>query len=289
MSAKTMDETARLSVTTKAALRRVPPAAPRVKLFSAIGRRPALERGVLWTLAVAITMAIWELAARVIVKNDLFLPPFSKVVVAAWDLFVVQHSIYGDMWVSAQEAGIGYLLSLTAVPLGLIIGASRRATIMVEPINSAMYALPHISLVPLAVVWFGLGQSSKVFIVFLTAFFLILINTIAGVSTVDRELRDVAIAFHVSRFRTFTTVILPGTVPFIFAGLQLGIGRALIGVVGAELFASNKGLGYLLGQYGNQFQTADLFVAIATFAVAGAALSAVVGIIGRRFDNWRTD
>jgi NitT/TauT family transport system permease protein len=206
--------------------------------------------------------------------------------VHAWQLYVTDHSVYGDFARSMIEAGVGFGISLAGIPLGLLIGLSKRVQTAMEPINSAMYALPHISLVPLAIVWFGLGITSKAFIVFISAFFLIMINVTAGVATIGRELRDVPFTFGASRWRMFWTLIVPGSVPFIMVALQLAIGRALVGVVAAELFASNKGLGYLLSIFGNNFETANLFVIIATFALVGAIMSVLVGFLARRFEKW---
>lgn len=262
------------------------PAKPRRRWMQRFTGSPQ-ERVLLWCASIVVIGGIWQIIAVAIIKSPLFFPSFSDTVVHAWRLYITGHSIYGDFGQSMYEAGIGYGLSLLGIPLGLLIGLSRRVMIAMEPVNSAMYALPHIALVPLAIIWFGLGVTSKAFIVFISAFFLILINVTAAVATIGRELRDVATTYSASRWRTFVTIIVPGSVPFIFVAMQLAIGRALVGVVAAELFASNKGLGYLLGVLGNNFETADLFVVIATFAAVGAILSVLIGLLGRRFEKWR--
>lgn len=267
------------------ALTREPPR-PRRRWVQWLSANPQ-ERVLLWCAAIVFIGVVWQVVAVAFVRSPLFFPSFTDTVSHAWQLYVSGHSIYGDFAQSMYEAGVGFGLSLTGIPLGLLIGLSRRLMIAIEPVNSAMYALPHIALVPLAIIWFGLGVTSKAFIVFISAFFLILINVSAAVATIGRELQDVAATYSASRWRTFITIILPGSVPFIFVALQLAIGRALVGVVAAELFASNKGLGYLLGVFGNNFETADLFVAIATFAAVGAILSVLFGLIGRRFEKWR--
>jgi ABC-type nitrate/sulfonate/bicarbonate transport system permease component len=245
------------------------------------------EKITLWLIAAVVLAVAWELIARLLVRSPLFFPPFTTTVDAAWTLYVTDHNVYNHLAQTLIEAGVGFLISLAGVPLGLLAGLSRRLMIALEPINSALYSLPHIALVPLAIVWFGLGIKSKVFIVFISCFFLIMINVSAGVVTIGRELQDVARTYQAGRLKAFTSVILPGSVPFIFAALQLSVGRAFVGVVAAELFASNKGFGYLLGVYGNNFETANLFVIIASFAVMGAVATVVVGLIGRRFEKWR--
>ncbi len=267
-------------------LRRVPRHSPN-QLVAFVRRHDSAERPVLWLLSLVLFALVWQGVADLAVRKPFLLPAPGDVAAAAWQMFIVQRTIYGDIGTSATEAGIGFAISLLAIPLGLVVGSSRRLTTFVEPINAAVYALPHIALVPTAIIWFGLGMGSKVFIVVISAFFLIFINTIAGVTTVDRELRNVARAFEVSPVRAFLTLTVPGTVPFIVAGIRLGVGRALVGVVGAELFAANQGLGFLLGIYGEQFRTASLFVVIGTFAFAGAALTLLVDVVARRFERWR--
>jgi NitT/TauT family transport system permease protein len=244
------------------------------------------ERPLLWLLALVIVWLVWRLIAMLIAK-PLLMPTPAAFVEAAWNMFVAGPTIYGAFWVSMREAGIGFAIALIGVPLGLMIGSSKRLYAMFEPINSAAYSLPHIALVPIAIVWFGLGIWSKLFMVFISTFFVIVISTTEGVSTVGRELQDVALVFGVSRLRRFFTLTVPGTMPFIMAGVRLGVGRALVGVVAAELFASTSGLGHLLSIYGNNFQTAELFVDIATFAVVGGIASVLIGIVARWFDRWR--
>lgn len=266
-------------------VRRVPPAGP--GWWSRWAASNYREKVTLWLVAAVVLAVAWELIARLLVRSPLFFPPFTTTVDAAWTLYVTDHSVYHHLAQTLIEAGVGFLISLAGVPLGLLAGLSRRLMIALEPINSALYSLPHIALVPLAIVWFGLGIKSKVFIVFISCFFLIMINVSAGVVTIGRELQDVARTYQAGRLKTFMSVILPGSVPFIFAALQLSVGRAFVGVVAAELFASNKGFGYLLGVYGNNFETANLFVIIASFAVMGAVATVGVGLIGRRFEKWR--
>ncbi len=268
-------------------LRRVP-TRPNFPFIEQIAGSTA-EHMILWIVSALLAVAVWEAVADLVVKNSLFFPSFREVVKHAWQLYVVDRSIFPDFLVTIKETTIGFLISMIGIPLGLLVGLSRRATIMFEPLATAIYALPHIALVPLAIVWFGLGLWAKVFMVFISVFFLIFINTISGVVTVDRDLRDVAHVYRASWWRTFWSIILPGSVPFIFSGLRLGVGRALVGVVAAELFASNSGLGYLLGVYGNNFDTANLFVIIATFAIVGLVLTALVGLPARYFDRWRVE
>lgn len=245
------------------------------------------RRPIFWVCGIVGVAVIWQVVASVLVRDALLFPSFSDTIADGWVLFVTQHSVYGDIGVTAEQAGIGYALSMTAVPLGLVVGHTDWARMMVEPLNGAMYAIPGIALIPVAIIWFGLGNASKVAIVFVAVFFYLFMNTINGVATVAKEYRELAQSYRSSRWHTFLTITIPGSLPFIFTGLQLSIGRALIGVVAAELIVANSGLGYLLSHYGDNFATGDLFAIIGFIGFSGAALTALVGVWGHHFDRWR--
>lgn len=249
-------------------------------------RRPTLERTALWLLALVILLALWQTGAMIL-DNALFLPSVPETFAAGWELFITEHSIYDDVMTTAQEWGVGFLISLTAIPLGLFFGMSRRFRLAARPFAAALYAMPHIAFIPLGIVWFGLGIHSKVFIVFISVFFMVLINILAGVESLDGEFRNIATAFGVSRMRTFLTVIVPGSVPFIASGLQLGVGKALTAVIAAELLGGNTGLGYLISLYSNQFKTAYVFVIIAFLAIVGALLTQLTAVVGRQSSKWQ--
>jgi NitT/TauT family transport system permease protein len=266
---------------------RLPEAVTESALARRAKRHPKLERWALRGIALALLLALWQVVASLFVTNDLLMPTVPETVRAAWTLYVSDHSIYGDLAVTAKEWGIGFAISLSAIPIGLLVGSSRRFRTATQPITAALYTMPHIALIPLGIVWFGLGLSSKIFIVFISVFFMLMINIMAGVESLDAEFRNVARAFGISKFRTFFTVTVPGSLPFIASGLQLGVGKALTAVVAAELFAANQGYGFLLSIYGNEFRTADLFVIIASLAFAGVLLTELMNLITARLAKWR--
>lgn len=249
-------------------------------------RKPSLERWSLWVLALVILLVLWQIGAMIL-DDPLFLPSVPVTFEAGWELFVTQRSIYDDILTTAREWGVGFLLSLTAIPIGLFFGMSRRFRLAARPFAAALYAMPHIAFIPLGIVWFGLGIQSKVFIVFISVFFMVLITILAGVESLDGEFRNIAAAFGISRLRTFLTVIVPGSVPFIASGLQLGVGKALTAVIAAELLGGNTGLGYSINVYSNQFKTAQVFVLIAFLAITGALLTQLMEIVGRQASKWQ--
>ena len=141
---------------------------------------------------------------------------------------------------------------------------------------NALYATPLVAIIPLVILWFGLGFSAKLFIVVILAIFPVLINTASGVRNVSAQLIDVGTAFAASEREIFVKIIFPAALPYMMTGLRLGIGRAIIGMVVAEFFTAITGLGALIVKYGNQYDTAAMFVPILVLMALGIALTAMV-------------
>src|SRR4249919_3173337 len=155
--------------------------------------------------------------------------------------------------------------------------------------SSIRSAVPRVTLLPLIVIWFGIGIWSKVMVVFLGAVIPILINTQAGVKTSEARFIRVARSFSASKIKIFSSIILPCTVPFIFTGLKYGAGRALLGVVVGELYASTAGLGHMIAEAGNTFQTDVVFFGVLIFMATGLVVAAFLDVFERRFERWRPD
>jgi NitT/TauT family transport system permease protein len=150
---------------------------------------------------------------------------------------------------------------------------------MLSPFVDTLNAVPRVTLLPLIIIWFGIGIWSKVAVVFLGAVIPILINTQSGVKTSEARFIRVARSFCASRGKVFSSIVLPGTVPFIFTGLKYGAGRALLGVV--------VGLGHLIADAGNTFQTDVVFFGVVIFMAAGLIVVALLDACERRFEKWR--
>ena len=162
-----------------------------------------------------------------------------------------------------------------------------RVNAVLDPFVSALYATPRIALLPLVMIWFGIGLMSKVAIVFLGAVFPILVNTITGVRTIDADFIKVARSFGSNDRQLFLKVALPSSVPLLLAGLRLGLGHGLIGIVVGEMFGATEGLGFLISVAGARFQTDKVMVGIIIIAVAGMTMTAILRAIERRFERWR--
>jgi ABC-type nitrate/sulfonate/bicarbonate transport system permease component len=245
------------------------------------------ERSILGVFSVLMFLGVWEVIGRLGLINRIFLSSPSIILRVGYKLFC-SGEIYYDLGVSGSEFFIGFGLAVVSgIPIGLLAGWYRRFHFVIEPFISALYATPRLALLPLIILWFGIGIWSKVVIVFLGAFFPICRNTLAGVWTADEELIKAARSFGANDMRVFKTVVLPSSVPFILTGLRLGVGLGLVGIVGGELFAATAGLGHFIVVAGETFQTDKVFVGIIVFAFFGVFFIELLGRIERKFDKWR--
>jgi NitT/TauT family transport system permease protein len=243
----------------------------------------------LWvgTAAVVVFLLAWHGVASARLVSKLFLPGPLDVVEAFADL-IKGGELAQDLAVSGQEFAIGYLLaSFTAIPLGLLLGWYPRVRYALDPFVTFLYATPRIVLLPLFIIWLGIGVESKIAVIFLGAFFAILINTTAGVRSLDTHLIRVAHSFGAGDYQIFRNIALPGSVPFILTGLRLGIGHALIGVVVGELVAAQHGIGRMMAIAGATFQSSKVFAGLFFIAAAGMLLTYALQRLERHFDAWR--
>lgn len=245
------------------------------------------ERLVLGLAGLTAFLLAWEIGSRAGLVDPFF---FSRPtdIFRAGVVEVQLPRFWNDVRVSTFELAGGYLLAVVlAVPLGLLFGWYRRLSYMADPWLNLFNALPRLALLPVIVLWLGLGVESKLATVFLGAFFSIVIPTVQGVRTVDRRLLEVARSFRASQRRLFASVVLPATVPFIVTGLRLGIGRALIGVVLAEIYAQTEGLGVMIDRSADTLQPGRMFFGILIFVVAGMIGVQGLQAVERYFQRWR--
>jgi ABC-type nitrate/sulfonate/bicarbonate transport system permease component len=246
------------------------------------------EKKILGAAAVIVFLTAWELCGNTLqLINPLFMSAPSLVFKAAFQMFA-SGEIFNDLYVSGIEFVVGYILSVVvAIPFGIAIGWYKRFAYVCDPFVNAMNATPRIALLPLVIIWLGIGILSKVGIIFLGAVFPLLINTRDGVKTTPHNLLTAARSFGASEWQIFKSVVLPSTVPFILTGLRLAVGRALIGVMVGELYAATAGIGFMITVAGATFQTDKVFVGVLIFAISGMTLTAVIDHYEHRFDKWR--
>jgi NitT/TauT family transport system permease protein len=220
--------------------------------------------------------------------KPIFISSPTLVAQTAFRMFFVTGEIWRDLAWSSVGYGLGLALAIVVgVPLGLAAGWYRRFSYAIEPFLSAFNATPQVAFLPLIVVWVGTGLGARVLIIFLLAVIPIAINAHAAVRTTDPRLVKVASSFGASDWRLFRTIILPGALPFLLAGLRLAVGRGMIGVVVGELYGSASGIGAMINQAGARFQTNKVFVGVLTIVAAGVILVEIVQRIERRLDIWR--
>jgi NitT/TauT family transport system permease protein len=248
-------------------------------------RSRATRRQFLAWGSVLVGLALWEIAGR-LVGNPLFLATPSQTVGALaelWSSGELQHHI----WVSGQEFILGFALaSVLGIAIGLATASSETFKTLSDPWVSGLYATPIIAIAPLFILWFGIGVFSKMLVVFSLVIFPVIINTDTGIRTADRQLVEAVRSFGASRRQIFVKVLLPSALPFILAGLRLGVGRGLIGVVVGEIFGSRAGLGYLIIQSAEVFNMPRLFSGVMVLAATGILLTAAFQMLERRLVRW---
>ena len=246
------------------------------------------EKKILGGVAVAAFLIIWELVGNVLqLINPMFMSAPSLIWKAGVQLFS-SGEIFNDLYISGIELFWGYLLSaVVAVPFGIMVGWYKRASYIFDPFINAMNATPRVALLPLVIIWLGIGILSKVGIIFLGAVFPILINARDGVKTTPYNLLTAARSFGASEWMVFKSVVFPSTIPFILSGLRLGLGRAIVGVMVGELYAATAGIGFMITVAGATFQTDKVFVGVLIFALTGMLGMELLTRVERRFDTWR--
>lgn len=228
-------------------------------------------------------LLLWELVARYVVQNNLFLVPFSTTMLEIVDL-VTEGPLLGHLWTSLQELVIGYGL---AVVIGIVVGTAMGLSRTVRTSTSfwvdIFNATPIIALAPVFILMLGLGLASKVALVAFIAVWTVTINTAAGFLAIDEELVEMVSSFGATPRQVFTSVRVPMAVPYIVVGLRIGIGRAIVGVVVGELFGATSGLGYFLFQSKDRFDTPGIYAAIVVLAVVALAAVRALEFVERQF------
>lgn len=244
-----------------------------------------MSKGKLRALSLIILAITWEAAARS--ENVYLFPPLSSILVA-WVELVRSGQLIRSLLVSLQALTLGFLLSVAVgIPVGLLMGRYRRLEAFLDLYMTALLAIPIISFIPLLVIAFGLGLHSRVWIVFLFAFVIIAINTKAGVRNVDPTLTEMARSFGARERDLFMKIIVPAALPMIMAGLRLGMGRAVVGMITSEVVLAVVGIGAILMSFGASFDTPALFATILTVILLAVAALSLIQNVDRRITPWR--
>ena len=253
-------------------------------------RLPFNERLFFGLLGFLIVLPFWEAVVQLGLVKSVTLSSPSRILGTAVNDLLVTRSLWPHLFQSSQQFVLGLGLALaTGVPIGLALGMFRRLDYLVDPWLSALYATPTIAFVPLIVLVLGLGLASKIFIVWLEAIFVIVVTTMAGVHAAEARYLDLARSFRASRWLSFRSVILPSSLPFILTAVRLGTTRGLVGVVVAEFFASNAGIGFYINSSGTFLRTDKVMLGVIILGLLGLVMGEGVRRLERRYEKWRPD
>ena len=235
--------------------------------------------------SIVLTLSLWEWYGRGV---DPIFMSYPTAILAAVPAMIAKGELQRHFLLTLQGLSMGFALAIVfGILIGLLMGRYRLFDYLLDVQISALYSTPNVALIPLLILWFGLGMNSKVAIVFLAAFFPIIVNTYGGVRNVSRGLVEIAQAEGASEAQIFGKIILPASLPFIMTGIRLAVGRAVVGMVVAEMFTAMTGLGGAIVYYSNAFATDKLFVVIILLALLGVALTEGVKFLEVRLAPWK--
>jgi len=232
----------------------------------------------------ALLFVAWEFAVHLFGVKEYLLPPPSKV----WTAFVARHdTVLSGAWVTTKEILAGYALAVAvSVPLALAVAHSRFMEQAVYPVIVFFQIVPKIAIAPLFIIWFGFGFLPKLLLVFLLSFFPVVVASIAGFKSADRDVMDFARTTGAGGWRLFLKIRLPQALPHIFTGLKVGAALSATAAVVAEFVASDRGLGYLLLQYNGQLDTPMVFATIVLLSLIGLGVYYAVEVLERVAIPW---
>lgn len=237
-------------------------------------------------LGIIGLLVIWETIARLGFVSPLFLPAPTTILADGWDM-LTNGEIVDNLLASLYRIVLGYALgSSLGILIGLLLGFSRWADAIGTPVVYSIYPIPKIALLPLFILWLGIGELSKVTIIALGVFFPVVINTYSGVKNVDSMLIKAAVTFGSNHFNVIRKVILPGALPMIFAGLKLAAGTSLLLLVAAEMIAAQQGIGSMVLHYGNLMITSKLMVGVLILSLLGLTFNRTLQWLEKKLLPW---
>lgn len=247
------------------------------------------ERVLLGLAGFLSVLVLWELAVQLgFLRRAILSSPSLMLQLAIRDFG--SGRLADDIRVSLTEFGLGYGAALlTGIPLGMALGFNRRLHAFVNPWLGAIYATPTIALLPIIVIFFGIGMESKVIVVWMEAFVVITVSVLTGTGSIEDRYLNIAYSFKASRWFAFRTVAWPSVIPFMLAGARLGVGRALVGVIVAELLASNAGIGYYITLAGSTLNITGVMLGVVLIGLFGVVSGEAIRRLERRFEAWRPE
>lgn len=234
-----------------------------------------------------VLLLLWEISARTgAIDARLFSPP-SEIIATALGM-AVDGSLWTHTTATVLRLVVGFTLGAAAgIALGLLLGVWRPLRAALGPTFTALYALPKIAILPLLLLIFGLTETPKILSVAISVFFVMQINTVAGIMQIDHRILEAARAYKATGLNLFRYVLLPGATPTIVTGLRVAAGMSVIVVTAVEFVASNNGLGYLIWNSWQLFQPATMYVGLIAVALLGASMTFVIILLERLALPWK--
>lgn len=232
-------------------------------------------------------LVLWEVAVRVHVLDARFFPAPSAIAGTFW-AFVTSGALASNGWITLQRILVGsFLGGVPGTLLGLLMGMNRYVRAYFDPVVKLLYPIPKIAVLPLIIFIFGIGEASKWVVIAIGVFFLMTINTEAGVRQIERIYLDVATAYRARPLTVFFRVLLPGALPNVLAGMKLSVGIAVVLAVAAEFTAAKSGLGFTIYNSEQLLDIETLYAALVAISLLGFALAAAVDVLERIVLPWR--
>jgi NitT/TauT family transport system permease protein/taurine transport system permease protein len=228
--------------------------------------------------SVIAALVLWQILSSTVV-NPFLLPPPIKIARTAWPM-ILSGEIEGDVWISLTRVVVGFVTgSALAVVLGVLLGRIRALHDTMDPIVELLRYLSPTAMIPIAVIWFGIGEMSKYFLIFWGTFFIVLVNTIAGIMRAPVTRQRAAQCLGASEWRVLLSVVVPSAAPYVVTGMRIAMASAFMSIIPAEILAADSGIGFLLEQSSMLLQTDRIFVALATICLLGFAFDRVFRLI----------
>ncbi|MBX2880327.1 MAG: ABC transporter permease [Granulosicoccus sp.] len=238
-------------------------------------------------ISLVIVFGGWELVGRSI-NPLLFAPP--SAVIAMFGELIASGELQAAAKITMQALFLGYFLAvIVGIPFGILMGAVPRFGDVLQPYLYAIFSTPRVVVVPLIIVWFGIGFEARLFLVFFWTAIAISVNTAQGVRHARPDLVEVARSFQASRVQMARHVLIPGAVPFVISGLRIGAERAIVGVIIGEMFLQIVGLGGIITTASSELLPAKMLCAVAVIAVLGTVIVTALDHFEKRFQNWRVE
>jgi NitT/TauT family transport system permease protein len=262
-------------------------------LAAAVTREYGRERSRRWrdlALSIGTPLAlilVWQVAAMLgWIDGRLFSPP--SVILTTGATMIASGALWDDLVPSVLRLAAGFAMATVfGVLAGLLMGVWRPVRAALGPLFTVLFAVPKVAILPLFLLIFGLNETPRIFVVFIAVFFVVQINTLAGILEIDSRILEAGRAYKATGFKQFRYVLLPGALPAIFTSFRLAAGLAVVVVVSVEFVAANSGLGYLIWNSWQLFQPAMMYVGLIVVSIVGAALTGLVILVERLVLPWK--